>query len=100
MNPDLEDFLQSTFESLRSTDNRIGRVIVKPDYEAELHPDDRKALQNELLQSLQGKSLDSDYEPAAEQQPTLSRYVLRIALQTDRVPDSPWIQVEPAGEWI
>jgi hypothetical protein len=77
MNPDLEDFLQSTFDSIGSSAGAVGRVILKPDYEASLNPDDRTKLRDELLQSLEGKSADIDFEPSAEYK-TLSHYIRRI----------------------
>jgi hypothetical protein len=99
MNPDLEDFLQATFDSITSPPGNIGRVILKPDYEASLNPEDRTKLQEELLALLSGKSADTDFEPPAMHQ-TLSHYIRHITLKQERIPDSPWVQVEPAGEWI
>jgi hypothetical protein len=99
MNPDLEDFLQATFDSITSPPGNIGRVILKPDYEAALNPEDRAKLREELVTSLAGKTADTDFDPPAEHK-TLSHYIRHITLQGERIPDAPWVQVEPAGEWI
>jgi hypothetical protein len=100
MNPDLEDFLQNTFDPVQRSGRSFGRVILKPDYEAELNPADKEQLIAQLIASLEKRHSGEEFEPEQQQFPVLHQYVRLITLKEDAVPEAPWVQVEPAGEWI
>jgi hypothetical protein len=107
MHPDLEVFLEHTFQSVAQTSPEIGRVVIEPDYEVEPDPKDGGHLASELLQCLREAEVDKGALAGHEGQDVeiqapyrlLRRYIRRITLHADSV-DGEWIEVAPPGNWI
>jgi hypothetical protein len=107
MHPDLEFFLEDTFQSVQRTSPEIGRVVVEPDYD--VAPDAQHAgnLANELLQCLREAKLGdkalSTHEGYDIEIPgaysLLRKYIRRITLHADGV-EGEWVEVSPPGNWI
>lgn len=107
MNPDIEDFLNSAFESIQPTSSEIGRVVVEPDYDNDPSPSDAAAIRAELVEILRAPSLDASdlsspegFELVISDGSTLvSKYIRRITLHADKL-DGSWVEVAPPGNWI
>ncbi|MBV8832555.1 MAG: hypothetical protein JO108_25420 [Acidobacteriaceae bacterium] len=108
MNPDLEDFLEDAFASVKPTSPAIGRVVVEPEYENQLpRPGDANQLRDELARLIKEQSPDpaglSSHEGVEisipDAYPLLSKVVRRIILHADKA-EGPWVEVEPPGNWI
>jgi hypothetical protein len=107
MNPDLEIFLENTFKSLEPMLPGVGRVVVEPNYEADLSQVDARSLLTELTNLLRSQSPDRErlltHEgveiPIPQSYPTLLCYARRIVLHHEAA-DGPWIEVAPPGNWI
>ena len=107
MHPELEDFLEETFQDIKPTDPAIGRVVVEPDYEAQPEAKDAGHLASELLQCLRdadasevasaGREGHEIEIPGAYR--VLRKYILRITLHADKV-EGDWVEVAPPGNWI
>ncbi len=98
MHPDLEDFLECTFEDVVQSSSNTGRVVVEPDYDVAPDPLDARQLANQLTDCLRDQkppgevAIDSKYG-------LLKKYLRRISLHADSVEGS-WIEIEPPGNWI
>jgi hypothetical protein len=107
MNPDLEDFLEKAFASMKPTSDAIGRVVVEPDYDSGVTANDSQQLRGELIELLSGqtvdgkelKSQDGFEVKISSRYQILSKYVRRITLHADSV-EGDWIEVAPPGYWI
>ena len=107
MHPELEDFLERTFEHIEPTDQAIGRVVLEPDYEVQPDAKDAGHLASELLQCLRevdGRVIagcgHNGYEveiPGASR--VLRKYIRRITLHADKL-EGGWVEVAPPGNWI
>lgn len=98
MHPDLDDFLESAFQSVQPVAPAIGRVVVEPDYDVEPDPRDASELANQLTDCLRTQTMPGDVE-IARNYPLLKKYLRRISLHADKVEGS-WVEVEPPGNWI
>jgi hypothetical protein len=107
MNPDIEDFLNAAFQNVQPTSPAIGRVVIEPDYEADVTRSDAEGLPRELLACLQTQSPDSSALAAPEGVdvkipaafPLLAKYVREITLHQNKL-DGSWVEVAPPGSWI
>lgn len=107
MNPDLEFFLENAFQSVKPTSDKIGRVVVEPDYDVDFSPADAEPLKQELVAFLSKQTPDpaalgshEGFEaPAPDPASLLGKYIRAITLHADDV-DGPWIEVAPPGNWI
>ena len=107
MNPDLEDFLEAAFASLKPTSDAIGRVVVEPDYESGLTADESQQLRGEFTELLSGqnvegnalKSQDGFEVKIPSSYKLLSKYIRRITFHADSV-EGDWVEVAPPGSWI
>jgi hypothetical protein len=107
MKPDLEFFLEQTFDPVEPTSPEIGRVIVEPDYETSYDAAEATSLRKQLIaclaaQSPKAKDLSAPggYEVhSMNKYPVLAKYIRRITLHKDTV-EGPWIEVAPPGNWI
>ena len=107
MNLKLEDFLETAFESVQPTSDKIARVVVEPDYDAEFDPDEAEDLAEQLTDYLQHVAADPKFLASPERyQPEipaefqlLRKYIRRVTLYADRV-EGPWVEVAPPGNWI
>lgn len=98
MHPDLDDFLESAFESVQPVSSAIGRVVVEPDYDAAPDPRDASELANQLTDCLRGQILPGNVEIDIKYA-LLRKYLRRISLHPEKVEGS-WVEVEPPGNWI
>ena len=107
MNLDVETFLENAFEAIQPTSAGIGRVVVEPDYEVQVSPEDAGRLAEDLTQFLQGAPRDSaaiaspqGYDVEIPKQfELLRKYLRQITLHGEPV-EGPWIEVAPPGNWI
>jgi hypothetical protein len=107
MNPDIEDFLEEAFASIKPTSDTIGRVVVEPEYESGIPTDDPQQLRGELIELLNGQSVDDDILKSHDgfevsipsRYQLISKYIRRITLHADSV-EGDWIEVAPPGYWI
>lgn len=107
MNPDLEFFLEDAFAPVKQSSKEIGRVVVEPDYDAMLRPEDAQPLCEELekllhhLQPTQPAlhSHDGFEARISDEYPLLRRYVRRVVLHSDEI-NGDWVEVMPPGNWI
>ena len=107
MNLALEDFLQNALAGVKPVAQGIGRVVVEPDYDADLAVEDASKLPGELMQSIREQrtdllALQSAGGFEAEISPKhalLKKYIRRITLHADGVEGS-WVEVAPPGNWI
>lgn len=107
MNPDLEFFLEDAFAPLKQSSSKVGRVVVEPDYDATVAPDDAQPLCQELSNLLEQQhptetalhSHDGFEAPIGETYPLLRKYVRRIMLHSDEI-SGDWVEVMPPGNWI
>jgi len=108
MNPQLDDFLEDAFASVKPTSAKIGRVVVEPDYNLSPGSDaDAAAISEELRSCLAAQSLSDDALASREGLEVsiedrfglLKKYLLRITLHGDAV-EEPWVEVAPPGSWI
>jgi hypothetical protein len=107
MNPEIEDFLENAFASVKPTSDAIGRVVVEPDYESGPATDDGQQLRSELVELLTGQRADTaalhSQDGFAVTIPSryelLSKYIRRITLHADNV-EGDWVEVVPPGYWI
>ena len=98
MNSDLEFFLESAFDNIQSTSSGIGRVVVEPNYDAEMDESEKAKLTAELVACLQENGEAQDFVPSPKF-PILTKYIHRITLHSDTL-DGPWVEVAPPGNWI
>ena len=99
MNPELEFYLQSVFDSVEPTSNAIGRVVVEPDYDVEQRDEDRDRLRQELVAFVQEQPIQASEAQPPEKYPILRKYVRSISLHSDHI-EGPWVEVTPPGNWI
>ena len=107
MNLEIEDFLEAAFASIKPTSATIGRVVVEPDYEAKSATDNPQQLRGELVELLNGQSVNKGaLNSRAGLEVTipgryqlLSKYIRRITMHADGV-EGDWIEVAPPGYWI
>ena len=107
MNPEIEDFLENAFASVKPTSDEIGRVVVEPDYESGPAADDGQQLRSELIELVTGQHVDraalnsqDGFEVTIPSRyKLLSKYIRRITLHADSV-EGDWVEVAPPGYWI
>lgn len=107
MNPDLEDFLEDAFASIKPTSDDIGRVVVEPDYDSGIVKNDKQQLRGEFLELLKGQNVDGSALKSPDGfevkipdcYKLLSKYIRRITLYADSV-EGDWVEVAPPGNWI
>jgi len=104
MNLNVEAFLEDAFQSVEPTSDKIGRVVVEPDYEATVVPQDAVPLANELREYLSHSPAPPDSPQGLEiavpeASSLLKRYLRQITLHSDKI-EGPWIEVAPPGNWI
>ena len=105
MHPDLDDFLESAFDNVAPVVERVGHVLVEPDYNAEPDQNEASGLAQELVECLRAQTLPEDFPEAGvpvivdAKYALLKKYVLRISLHRGRVPGA-WVEVAPPGNWI
>src|SRR4051794_23477381 len=100
MHPDLEDFLESAFQSVAPTSPSIGRVVVEPDYDCAPSEQDAVHLASELVQTLQGQTESPSKLTSHQGQEIeipgkyrlLALYIRRITLHADKA-EGPWVEV-------
>lgn len=107
MNPNLEDFLEDAFSSIKPTSGTIGRVVVEPDYDSGTAADDGQQLRSEFLKLLNEQNVDGDALKShdgfevkiPDRYQLLSKYIRRITFHADGV-EGDWVEVAPPGNWI
>ncbi len=107
MDPNLEFFLERSFESVQPTLSEVGRVVVEPDYDRSPVPEDARELAEELTRCLREQSPESAALASHDgftvdvmgKYPLLSKYIRSITLHQDRT-EGPWVEVAPPGNWI
>ncbi len=107
MHAELEDFLESAFNSVQPTSGMIGRVVVEPDYDVQPDPSCSSHITQQLSDCIRSQSLAADRLASragleatiGSEYGLLKRYLRRITLHADPV-DGPWIEVAPPGNWI
>src|SRR5581483_96363 len=107
MHPEIEIWLEQALESVRPTSDKIGRVVVEPDYNVGLAEQDARPLAGELEQYLRKHTLDEKALASHEgfeieiphAYPLLAKYIRRITLHRDKA-DGAWVEVAPPGNWI
>ncbi len=107
MHPELEDFLESAFESLQPTSSMIGRVVVEPDYNIKPDPSCAGHIAQQLSDCIRNQPLTKDQLASRDgleatigpEYKLLRKYLRHITLYADPVEGS-WIEVEPPGNWI
>jgi hypothetical protein len=104
MNLKVEAFLEEAFQFVEPTSEKIGRVVVEPDYEATVVPQDAAPLAQQLRECL-SHSPAPPHSPQGvdiaipDAYPLLKRYLRQITVHADTVEGS-WIEVAPPGNWI
>lgn len=98
MHPDLEFFLEETFDQIQPSLPGIGRVVVEPDYDAEPDPSEKDKLRAEFLQFVRDHP-DSGEVDVPSDSGVLAKYLRRVTLRKDAV-EGPWVEVAPPGNWI
>ena len=107
MNPDLEDFLEAAFTSIKPTSATIGRVVVEPDYDSGVIGSDSQGLRSELIELLNRQNVDGNALKSQDgfevkipsRYRLLSKYIRRITFHADSV-EGDWVEVAPPGYWI
>ena len=99
MNPGLEFYLESIFDSIEPTSDAIGRVVVEPDYDVEECDEDRDRLREELVAFVREQRVETHEAKPSEKYAVLRRYVRNVSLHRDRI-QGPWVEVAPPGNWI
>jgi hypothetical protein len=107
MHAELEDFLESAFDSIQPTSSAIGRVVVEPDYDVQPDPSCASHITQQLLDCIRNQPLTADRLAARDgleatigpEYKLLRKYLRRITLHADPVEGS-WIEVAPPGNWI
>ncbi len=103
MNLKIEAFLEDALDGVQPTSQKIGRVVVEPDYEATVSPGDAAPLAAELsqciAQSTPAALAESSEIAIPENFAVLRRYIRQITLHPDKVEGS-WVEVAPPGNWI
>lgn len=107
MNPNLEEFLESAFSSIKPTSDAIGRVVVEPDYDSGVMAEDGPQLRSEFLELLNAQNVDGNalksYDGFEVKIPDryklLSKYIRRLTFHADSV-EGDWVEVAPPGNWI
>jgi hypothetical protein len=107
MHAELEDFLESAFQSLQPTSSTIGRVVVEPDYNVQPDPSCAGHIAQQLSDCIRNQPLtnnrlatrDGVEATIGPEYNLLRRYLRRITLHSEPVEGS-WIEVAPPGNWI
>ena len=107
MDPQLEFFLEDTFQSVAPTSTQIGRVVIEPDYDKSPEAQDRYQLSQELVQCIQEQRANADQLAAPtglkieipSKYPVLAKYIRSITLHREPA-EQPWVEVAPPGNWI
>jgi hypothetical protein len=107
MHPEIDDFLENAFASVKPTSSSIGRVVVEPDYDVGPAADDGQQLGSELTELLNEQQVDSNALNSPDgfevkipsHYKLLSKYLRRITLHADSV-EGDWVEVVPPGYWI
>jgi hypothetical protein len=107
MHPELEFFLESAFSSIQPGSEKIGRVVVEPDYNMKPDRNDAGDLSQQLTECLRDRPLTEaalgSFDGLEVRIPgectTLKKYIRRITLHADPV-EGAWIEVAPPGNWI
>ena len=103
MNLNVEPFLEDAFESVKQTSDKIGRVIVEPNYDADISAQDAPDLAKQLQECLRDVTAPPSPQGLEIRIPEhlalLTKYLRQITLHADKI-EGPWVEVAPPGNWI
>ncbi len=107
MHPELEDFLESAFDSVQPTSSMIGRVVVEPDYDVKPDPSCASHIAQQLSECIRNQQLVNDRLATlgglevtiGPEYNLLRKYLRRITLHADSV-EGAWVELAPPGNWI